>query len=209
MLRAKAGNPQKYFEKENVIVADCYCLEDGKIDFSENKYGDIEVRIGSRTYEYSPESMYFWSQGSEVKKFQRICSGVVNMNHVISELGTDLSSIYLIFRDQFYTLMDPGYAKRGYTELSSVQEEIIELLFAALTHVDLDPKTLEVDNINYLGTQQGVMGKKSFYTVLSYGYSSKVVSKAIRGDLNLAGDVMTETILGLLLNNKLDENSKK
>lgn len=206
MLRAKAGNGVRYFEKENVIISDCYCFEDGEINYKENEYGDLEVWIGSRQYEYNPQCMYFYPQGAKVKKFDRICSGVVNMNHVVRELGGDISAMYLIFRSQFYTLMFPGgYGKTGISDLHDTQEEIVELLFAALTHVDLDPKTLKVDQVEYMGTQTGVMSKKSFYTVLSYGYSSKVINKAIKGEINLSDDVMTETVLGLLLNNKLDE----
>ena len=78
-------------------------------------------------------------------------------------------------------------------------------MFVGLTSVSYDPKTSKIDEIEYLGTQKSVLSKKSFYTVLSYGYSSKIVNKALKGDVNISGDVMTETILGLLLNNKLDE----
>jgi hypothetical protein len=49
------------------------------------------------------------------------------------------------------------------------------------------------------------MDNDSFYTVLSWGYASKAVSKALSGELKMKGDLMTETILGLLLNDKLDE----
>jgi hypothetical protein len=40
---------------------------------------------------------------------------------------------------------------------------------------------------------------------MSYGYGSKNINKAMKGELNLSGDFMTETVLGLLLRNKLDE----
>ena len=66
----------------------------------------------------------------------------------------------------------------------------------------------QIENIEYQGTQTSVLSKKSFYTVLSYGYSSRVVSKALRGELNLGNDVMTGVILGLLLNNQLDDTNK-
>ena len=205
LMRAKGGQGTRYFEKDQVIVSDCYAYEDGKIDYRETKDGDIEVWIGSKQYDYNAECMYYYPQGTEIKKFQRICSGVCNMAHVISEFKDDLSSIYLIFRKQFYTLTDKDFAKTGLTSLNSTQEELIELLFSALTSITYDPKTAKIEEIEYQGTQTGVLSKKSFYTVLSYGYSSRVVNRALKGDLNLSGDVMTETILGLLLNNKLDE----
>lgn len=199
----------RYFEKDNIIVSDCYAYEDGVIRYVENKNGDIEVWIGNTQYDYSPVSTYYFQDGAEVKKFQRICSGVVNMNHVIPGMKNNINDIYLIFRKQFYTLTDGGFVSTGLSDLHATQEELIELLFTGLTSVEIDPDTNKIDQIQYLGTQSGVLNKKSFYTVLSYGYSSRVVSRALKGDLNLSGDVMTETILGLLLNNTLDEKKDK
>ena len=62
----------------------------------------------------------------------------------------------------------------------------------------------KIEEIEYQGNNTAVLNKKSFYTVLSYGFSSKVVGKALKGDLNLDGDVMTDTVLGLLLNDKIN-----
>lgn len=183
-------------------------MNDGVIHYKETKEGDIEVWISDTQYNYNPDCMYYFPDGTEVKKFQRISSGVCNMNHVIAELGSNINDIYLIFRKQFYTLTDGGFVSTGLSDLHATQEELIELLFTGLTDVSVDPETQKIEDIQYLGTQSGVLNKKSFYTVLSYGYSSRVVSKALKGELNLSGDVMTETILGLLLNNKLDEKQK-
>ena len=132
------------------------------------------------------------------------------MNNVISELGPKrLNDIYLIFRKQFYTLTDKDFLKSGTTTFSSTQEDIIELLFTGLINITYDPKTAQIEDLEYMGTQTSVLSKKSFYTVLSYGYSSRVVSKALRGELNLGNDVMTGVILGLLLNNQLDDTKTK
>ena len=208
LMKAKGSDGQRYFEKDNTIISDCYAYESGIIRYVENKFGEIEVYIGSRLYEYNDQCMYYFPDGSEVKKFDRICSGVVNMNHVISELGSDINSIYLIFRKQFYTLMDNGFAKTGLVDLNSIQEELVELLFRGLTSVTYDPKSLKIQEIEYQGTQTSVLNRKSFYTVLSYGYSSRVVGKAMKGEVNISGDVMTDTILGLLLNDQLDTGKK-
>ena len=206
LMQAKGSVGKKYYEKDQVILSDCYALESGIIKYAEDSGGNIKVFIGSREYQYNPECMYYFPDGSEVKKFDRICSGVCNMPHVISELGNNLNDIYLIFRKQFYTLADKNYFKNdGIIGLNSLQEEIVELLFTGLTGVTYDPKTAKVDEIQFRGVERSVLNKKSFYTALSYGYSSKVVDKALKGELNLSGDVMTDTILGLLLNDKLDE----
>jgi hypothetical protein len=206
LMRARKSAGLRYFEKDNILISDCYAYDDGTINYVENANGEIEVMIGSKTYQYNPDCMYYFPEGAQVRKFDRICSGVVNMNHVISELGKDrLKDIYLIFRKQFYTLTIKEFFETGVTSLSSTQEDIIELLFTGLTNITYDPKTAEIEDIEYQGTQTSVLSKKSFYTVLSYGYSSRVVSKALRGELNLGNDVMTSVILGLLLNNELDE----
>lgn len=205
LMRAKNSQGTRYFEKDNVIVSDCYAYEAGKINYIETRDGDIEVWVGNRQYQYNPNAMYYYPEGTKIKQYQRFCSGVINMNHVVEDLGDDINSIYLIFRDQFYTLTDKNYVKTGVTDLHATQEEIIELLFNSLINVTIDPKTEKIKAIEYQGTQTSVLSKKSFYTVLSYGYSSRIVNKALKGDINLAGDVMTDTVLGLLLNNKLDE----
>ena len=91
------------------------------------------------------------------------------MSHVIAELGSNINDIYLIFRKQFYTLTDGGFVSTGLSDLHATQEELIELLFTGLTDVSVDPETQKIEDIQYLGTQSGVLNKKSFYTVLSYG----------------------------------------
>ena len=206
LMRAKGSNGQRYFEKDQVTVSDCYALNDGVLKYEEERDGNIRVYIGSKEYQYNPECMYYYPDGTEIKKFDRICSGVCNMQHVIADLGgTNLQDVYTVFRKQLYTLTDSDYIKTGITDLHSTQEEIIELLFTGLTKVDYNPKTNKIEEIQYQGTQSAVLGKKSFYTVLSYGYSSKVIDKALKGEMNLAGDVMTEVVLGLLINDKLDD----
>lgn len=208
LMRARPSAGLRYFEKDNIIVSDCYAYEDGIIQYVEDSDENIQVKIGSREYQYNPECMYYFPDGAEVRKFDRICSGVVNMDHVISELGTNLNDIYLIFRKQFFTLTDGGFVKKGYSEVSSTQEEIIEMLFNGLTRIVYDPKTSKIDELEYMGTQKSVLSRKSFYTVLSYGFSNRVINRALKGDVNIGNDVMTSVILGLLLNNKLDENNK-
>jgi hypothetical protein len=205
LLRAKGNNGVRYFEKENVIISDCYALEDGVIKYTETKDGEIVVSIGKLKYDYNPECMYYYPDGTEIKKFQRFCSGIVNMGHVISHYGTGIQDIYQVFRKQVYTIIDGGFLKKGVTDLHSTQEELIEMLFISLLKVDRDPKTEAIENIEYLGTGNGVLNNNSFYTILSYGYSGRVIGRALKGDVKLTGDVMTETILGLLLNNRLDD----
>lgn len=194
LIRAKGSNGLRYYEKDNIIVSDCYAYEDGIIKYVEDDAGNMRVYIGSREYEYCPYAMYYFQDGAQVKKFDRICSGVINMPHCISALGTNLNDIYLVFRKQFYTLTDGEFVSSGITDMGSTQEELIELLFVGLTKFTFDPKTAKLDEIQYQGTQTSVLDKKSFYTVLSYGYSSRIVDKALKGDINLEGDVIISVV---------------
>lgn len=206
LLKAKPSIGKRFFEKDDITASECYALEDGVIKYVEDGKGNIDVYIGDRLYLYNPDCMYYFPDGAKVKKFDRICSGVVRMDLVINDLGgTDLSNAYLIFRKQVYELMSKDFAKNGVLSSSEMKEEILELLFAGIVRVGYDSKAENIKEIEYLGSQNSILNKKSFYTVLSYGYGSKVINKAIKGDLNLSGDYMTETVLGLLLRNKLDE----
>lgn len=206
LMSARGSDGKRYFEKDNVIVSDCYAYQEGEIHYIENpRTKRIEVQIGSVRYDYNPQCMYFFPEGSHVKKLERFCSGVINMHHVINDLGDNIRDIYLIFRKQFYFLTDGTYRKTGITELSAPQEELVEMLFISLINVDYNPKKDQIENIDYLGTYSGVMSNDSFYTILSYGWSGRVVQKALRGEAGLKNDVMTETVLGLLLNDRLDD----
>ena len=81
------------------------------------------------------------------------------------------------------------------------------MLFISLIDVEYNTKNLNIDNIKFLGTCSGIENSKSFYTLLSYGNASKIINKTIKGEYTFKDDIMTETVLGLLLNNKLDENN--
>jgi hypothetical protein len=194
-----------YVEKESVIVSECYAYEEGEIKYVEKK-GDIEVWIGDTRYVYNPLCMYYYPEGTKIKKYQRFCSGVLDANRMIKVLSPNINDIYYIFRRQFYELQvkDQDFTKLS---INTIPEEMVEMLFISLIDVEYNTKNLAVDNIKFLGTCSGIENSKSFYTLLSYGNASKIINKTIKGEYTLKDDIMTETVLGLLLNNKLDENN--
>lgn len=204
LVRANASKGKRYFEKENIIKSECYAYEDGVIHYNEVSGGEIDVQIGNHHYEYNPKCTYYFPDGATVKKFDRICSGLVDMNFVTNVFGNDINSVYTIFRKQFYSITDRDYLTTGLSDLHATQEELVELLFTGLILKNYDPTTFKLEQLEYRGLRNSVLGRKSFYTVLGFGYSSQVVAKAIKGEINLTDDVMTETILGLLINDKLD-----
>ena len=53
LMQAKGGTGSKYFEKDNVIITDCYAYEEGVINYVEDKHGRMNVTIGNRYYAYN------------------------------------------------------------------------------------------------------------------------------------------------------------
>lgn len=60
----------RYFEKDNVIVSDCYALNDGVIHYKETKEGDTEVWIGDTQYDYNSECMYYFLMVQRLRNFK-------------------------------------------------------------------------------------------------------------------------------------------
>jgi len=209
LMNAKGSNGTKYFEKDQVINADCYAYFGGKIRYEENKRGEIEVFVGDTQYVYSPNSLYYYPEGTEIKPLQRICSGVVNMRQVTSDLGDDISSAFNIFRNQYYMLMSSDFSKTGIVSPGDMPEEILEMVFAGLTRIVRNPRTDQVEEIDYLGTQKAILDRESFFTTLSFGWAGKIIDRAVRGDMKIKDDIMTNVVLGLLLHDKLDNATKK
>ena len=203
LMRARGSDGSRYFEKDNVLVSDCYSYESGVIHYLKDKdSGDILVKVGDIYYDYEPEAMYYYPDGSTISKYQRFCSGVCNIRKVTNDLQ-DPAKIYSIFRRQFYESSSKDYAKNKVIGDGDNREEIVELTYVSLTHTEImSDGTYDID---YKGVHSGIMDNDSFFTLLSYGYSGKVVSRALKGDIELKADASTKTILGLLLNNKLDE----
>lgn len=205
LMKATGARGKRYFEKDNVLVSECYAYEDGIIHYKYDKNGEISVEINDKRYQYNPSCMYYFPDGSEVKKFQRICSGVANMPLVIKRLDRNIQDIYTIFRRQFYTLQDGDYLEKGLSP-NSLQEELVEMLFISLINVQVDGN--KVQDIEFLGTQSGIMNSNSFYTMMSFGYASRVVQKALRGEAEIKNDITTDIVLGLVLNNELDKKTR-
>lgn len=203
LMRATGGRGKKYYEKDDIIISECYAYEPGEIHYELDKSGDMIVEIGNIRYTYNPQCLYYYPEGTKIEKYQRFCSGIADIPRIISKLD-DIRDVYVIFRNQFYTLVDKDFTTKGLSPNSN-QEELCEMLFISLLKVDYDEVEDKIKDIQFLGTNSGIMNNNSFYTMLSYGYSGRVISKALRGEAVIKNDIMTDTVLGLLLNNKLDD----
>jgi hypothetical protein len=203
MMRARGSEGSRYYEKDNVLVSDCYAYEAGDIHYEyDDQIEDFVVRIGSTYYDYEPQALYYFPDGAHVEQYQRFCSGVSNIRKVTSDLN-DTSKVYQIFRNQFYESTSGSFKSKGVISDDDNNEEIAELTYMSLSSVSVNDDGLK--DVEYKGVHSGIMDNDSFFTLLSYGYSSKVVSRALKGDIELKGDASTNTVLGLLLNNKLDD----
>ena len=193
----------RYYEKDDVLISDCYSYEAGEIHyFIDADTDEIQVKIGNDYYDYSPESIYFFPEGSSIKKHQRFCNGVCNIRKVTSDLN-DPREVYDIFRKQIYESSSGDYANTGIIGDGDNNEEIVEVTFASLTHTSISDEGKR--DIDYMGVRGGIMDNDSFYTLLSYGYSGKVVNRALKGDIELKDDSSTRIVLGLLLNGGIDK----
>ena len=207
---ARGAGGVKYFQKDNIIISECFALEDGVIHYTEDKFGNVVVTIGNRRYNYKPESMYYFPDGTNIKKLRKFCSGTVDMDWVMKNTN-DINDSFNVFRRQFYLLNNSGFECTNEVtpvEPDYMQEEILELLFAGITDVSTDINQEKINDIKYQGVHNGIMSKESFFTTLSYGYSSKVIGSALKGESKLVDDPVSSVVLGLLLNDQLD-NSKK
>ena len=84
-------------------------------------------------------------------------------------MGKELSKI----------LVYGSYARGDYNENSDIDIMILTPLS--------DEK---IEEVEYQGTQTSILNRKSFFTTLSYGWSSKIIGKALKGELNLEGDTI-------------------
>lgn len=205
LMMARISQGERYYEKESALITDCYAYEDGIIHYQEDESGYMHVFIGDKEYLYNPEAMYYYPDGTSIKKFDRICNGVIDMRHVVNEVH-DINDVYGIFRKQMYTITDKDFVKTGISDLHGTQEELIELVFAGLVSLKYDSKTLALEEIKYNGLHDSVTKGKSFYTALSYGYSAGVVDRAVKGEVNLSGDVIIKSCPKLYICNL--ENTK-
>lgn len=202
LMRASGGEGVKYFEKDTPFISECYAYDSGKIHY-EITPGTDEVRvfIGSREYSYNDKVIYYYPEGTMINKYQRFCSGIANMDIITRELSNNAEEMYYYFRMQFYELTSGKYASKGIVDDGDVREELTEMLFLGLIRLNTTKMTAD-----YLGTQRGAKESGSFYTLLSYGYAGQVVKNALKGEAELKPDVMTNTVLGVLLNNTLDDD---
>ena len=206
LLGAACTSGVQYFEKDTLIVSQCYAPEDGVLEYVETSAGNVKITVGGKEIGYNSNCMYYYPSGTRVKKFQRICSGVADMPYYASIFPNDVQSLYTIFRKQFYSIVvdDFGdYTKEEALPGNSIPEEMVELTFRALISGKVSPTKKKLEDIQYFGTTTAAKKNGSFFRMISFQDASAAVKRAIKGEAEFTNDLMTETVLGLLLNSNL------
>ena len=206
LLGANLNSGVQYFEKDIIIISQCYAVDDGVIEYIEDNMGKIKVKIGKREYEYNENCLYYYPAGTTVKKYQRICSGLADMFFYAKVFTDDVQGLYMIFRKQFYSISVPGF--NNYLEDTTVPsdalpEEMIELAFRAMINGKINKTKKTLEDIQYYGTTATAKKNGSFFRMISFQDSASAVKAAIRGEAEFTNDLMTDTVLGLLLNSNL------
>lgn len=178
---AKSYNMGKKYSRNSINISDCYALSSGIIHYEVRGDKISSVKIGRISYEYNPNSLYFYPEGAMVKSRSRFCTGVLNFHNVLIKVQDKLEAFYL-FREQFTELL-PG-----------IGSEITEFLFTLLVRKK-NNKLIMKNVINLIQESDSV------YNNLSFGWAKKTLSKIKPEGSNLGTDVNTYVTLSLLFNN--------
>jgi hypothetical protein len=184
LLKAKGTVGHKSFEKLKPTASDCYAREDGEIHYTyDSKSGEYKVFIGSDEYYYSPDCQYIFADGQKVKKYDRICSGVYDMQ-VGLEHYIDPVELYYFFRKQF-------------KEYMNINDDLIEFVYR------LSISKTEDNRLQMQSVLKNIYGSESFYKSLAFADARKSFEKIGYKGIDFVADPFTQVMLPLIVNNEI------
>lgn len=177
----KAADTQKSKEQEKNDVLKVYlpyALEKGVVKYTGFDDKNFFLKINERGYTLPKNCMIYVADGQEVEYGQRICSGLFNIDAFLKkEKGVKLSVVYSLFRQQIL-------------ELTSINEEILELLFRIITV--LTPNKLDDFDIKYVGVRNSVFLNDDLLVALSFENIKKVIKDFHKkGSIESASSALT------------------
>jgi len=182
LCQARTTNSKKKFATNKKVISTCYALEDGVISYKING-DDIRVFIDEDEYNYNPDSMYIYPDGSKVKKFDRICTGTLDMKSMSWKENNYLDLFYF-FRKQFLEYLD-------------VSQELIEFLYVLLV------KDRGEGNLEMRSVLQNIHGSDSFFKSLAFGDARKSFKKIGYEGMEFVADPITSIMLSMIMNNEI------
>lgn len=181
---ARKITPPKKFAQNRVIKTASHALSDGVIKYIVNPKGKVVLTIGSIQYPINEESLYMYPEGTEVKKYQRISTSLLDMNFVFMHIKSIEESFYF-FRSQFLELI-PG-----------INTELLEFLYKLIIQKN---KSGDLYMKRVIST---VLGESTFFTGLSFEAPKKTFEKVLLEGMELKNDTFANSQLQLILTNSL------
>ena len=185
IIKLCSANPvsgNKTFQNNKKILSDCYSRNSGVLRYIKDEDNKFKVMIGDEEYRYDPENMYYVPDGTEVKKYQRICSGTLDLKNLTNK-EKDYIEVYKYFKIQF-------------DELLPVSPELIEFLFSLLVRRG-------EDKVQVQSLVKSVKGSSSFFKSLAFGYAGRTLKEITYEGKDIGSDPITSVILPLILSNKI------
>lgn len=180
---ARTTNGTKSFSNNLKLTSECYCIKDGIIKYTIGSDGLTKVTIGDEEYAYNPDCIYKFPDGAKVKKYDRICTGTLDMKSMIYKV-TDYVDLFYFFRNQFNELMD------------GISPELIEFIYVILTKK-------QDDHVEMKSVMQTIHGSDSFFKSLAFGDARKSFEKIGYEGIDFVADPITSVILSLIVNNEI------
>jgi hypothetical protein len=189
-------------------ISECYAYEDGKISYRSTDEG-MKVYINDQEYQYNPKALYFLPEGTVVKKFTRICTGILDIRKVINKVNNNYEDAFYFFRKQFNEILQriPNILNKKISETNDIiidisdkdkiTPELIEFLYILI--VKKINGRLVVKNV-----KESIHEFDSLFTTLSFENARKSFRKITPEEgLPFVSDTLTSIILPLLVNKKL------
>lgn len=93
----------EHVKKSEIRRAHCYAPKDGVIIYDLDK--NI-VKIGDVELPFSQDEVYYYPEGYKVKKGDRICSGVMDMELYRPLMNNDVGWLFYLFKDQIVYILN-------------------------------------------------------------------------------------------------------
>ena len=143
----------EHVRKEEVSRSFCYAPCEGIIVYD---IDNEKVKIGTCELPFSKNEIYFFPEGYKVKKGEKICSGIVNIDSYRPLVENDLGWLFYIFKDQCEAIVGKGLII-----------EVFEIVFKAINYN------------NKFSVMQAARKPKQLMNKLNLGYTKEAIREFV------------------------------